>query len=201
MMVKRHGTTRSFLGEQMGASGEHGGQDPAEQEPRLVADGLVDRLVADPGQHEPLVCLTGYMGHGAAEGVWRLYLNRQLDEYLEFNGSDVSHTEPVAGGGSPAEATRVWLRIGTTIRHTRVSSRQVQAEFLQGGLASSFMPRSGLMAPLVMAGENTGPGCTHNYVCSTNHHIPACQDYTEACGSLGCDPSLGCAPPSTPPCG
>jgi hypothetical protein len=197
MMVKRHGTIRSILGEQMGASGEHGGPDPAE--PRLASDGLVDRLVTDPGQHEPLVCLTGYMGHGAAENVWRLYLNRQLDEYAEFNGSDVAHTEPVAEGG--AQATRVWLRIGTPIRHTRVSSRQVQAEFLQGGLASSFMPRAGLMAPLATARENTGPACTRNYVCSTNHHIPACMDYTEACGSFGCDPSLGCPPPSMPPCG
>jgi hypothetical protein len=182
----------------MGASGKN---DPAEREPRLVPDSLIDELVPEPAGHQPVVCLTGFVGRAGTEGVWRLYLNRRLDEYVEFNGSDVSHTEPVAQGGSSADGTRVWLRTGTTLRHTRVSSRQVQAEFLQGGLTSSFMPRSGLMPLAAVARENTGPGCTHNYVCSTNPHIPACQDYSEVCGSFGCDPSLGCPPPSTVPCG
>jgi hypothetical protein len=185
----------------MGASEENAGRDPAERRPRLIPDGLVDRLVPEPGQHEPMVCLTGFLGRGTAEGVWRLYLTRGLDEYVEFAESDVVHTEPVPEGGAPGEGTTIWLRVGTTIRHTRVSSRQVQAEFLQGRLTSRFMPRSGPLALRIAASE-TGAGCTHNYVCSTNPHIPACQVDTEGCGgSFGCDPSLGCPPVSWVPCG
>jgi hypothetical protein len=86
--------------------------------------------------------------------------------------------------------------------NTRVSSRQIQAEFLQGGIASNFMPRSSLMAWPATAREDTGPGCTRNAECSLNPHIPACQDYSEGCGaSFGCNPSLGCPPASMPPCG
>jgi hypothetical protein len=182
----------------MVASEGNAGPDPAERQPRLIPDGLVEKLVPEPGEQEPMVCLTGFVGRGVAEGVWRLYLTRGLDEYVEFAASDVVHTEPV---GEDRAGTRIWLRMGTTIRHTRVSSRQIQAEFLQGDLASSFMPRSSLVALRIAAGA-TGPGCTHNYECSTNIHIPACQDHTEACGgSFGCDPSLGCPPVSSVPCG
>jgi hypothetical protein len=157
----------------------------SEERPGLAPDDLVDRLVPDPSRVEPRVCLTGFLGRAAAEGVWRLYLSKNFDEYVEFAESDVVHTEDGAPG------TTVWLPVGTTVRHTRVSARQVQAEFLQGSLTSRFMPSSGLLALQGRAAAGTGAACTRNYVCSTNPHIPACQLETEVCGSIECGPNTG----------
>lgn len=170
------------------------GPDGAEQEPRLTPDRLVEILVPDPSHHEPKVTLTGFLGRGAQEGSWRLYMTTGLDEYVEFNESDVVHTEPAPGGRLPTGGTMVWLRIGAPIRVTRVSSRQVQAEFLQGALTTSFMVGSGLGALRLSLREATDdPRCTlrMNAACSLNPHIPACSGVTEFCPSVNCPPPTG----------
>jgi hypothetical protein len=155
----------------------------------LVPDPLVEKLVPDPSHHEPAVCLSGFLGRGTKEGKWRLYLNNRLDEYIEFDESDLLHSETLATGQESRGGTSVWLREGATLRQTRVTSRQIQADFLQGDLASKFIPTDGPVAFARLLGrENTGYTCTRNYVCSTNPHIPVCQERTDFCGSTFCPP-------------
>jgi hypothetical protein len=153
---------------------------------QLRQDALVEKLVTDPSQHQPAIQLTGFLGKGAQAGDWRLYLTPRLNEYVEFSEQEVVHTQPLTQDQSPLGGTAVWLKAGTTLRHTQMVSRQVQADFLQGGIASGFMPgASPFMLRTMVGGEETGYACTRNYVCSINPHIPACQDATEAC-SIGC---------------
>jgi len=171
----------------MVASGSGATPEPAEQGPRLTPDRIVERLVPDPSRPEPRVSLTGLLGRSTEEGVWRLYLTSGIEEYAEFAESDVVHTESVPEGMLPTGGTTVWLRMGATVRHPTVSSRQVQAEFLQGALAARFLPGAGLAGALTPAGAvGTGAACTRNYVCSINPHIPACQIHTENCGTGAC---------------
>jgi hypothetical protein len=153
----------------------------------LRPDALVQRLSGGGGPR-PTVVLRGLVGEGATEGSWRLYLSQQLDEYVEVDAADVLHSEPV-DASVPLAGTALWVRAGASLRYTQVSSRQVQADFLQGGIATRHL--AGAATSSFGGGylSETGYACTRNYVCSVNPHIPACQDRSQFCGSLGCDPS------------
>jgi hypothetical protein len=170
---------------------------------RLEQDSLIDGLVPDPGQLEPLTLLFGYLGRSSREGYWRLYLTARLNEYVEFSEDDVRHTMPLSPEESSLGGTRVWVKQGTRLQHTRVDSRQVQAEFLQGDIAARFMAQAARSAGggLVRGVRFTRACATARYPCdplsedvcrtgyvppyeqTINLHIPACQ--SEAYGECG----------------
>lgn len=181
------------------ADQERRGETPAGRESagrgELRQDALVERLAPDPGQHEPAATLAGFLGKAAREGAWRLYLSPRLDEYVEFAAEDVLHAQPLPAEQSPLGGTQVWLRAGASLRHTQISSRQVQANFLQGELTSAFMGAARPTMPTFGRLPETGVACTRNYVCSVNPHIPACQPRSEICGSLFC-PATGALCPT-----
>lgn len=159
-------------------------------------DRLIDNLVPSPNQIQPMVTLTGLLGKGSQEGTWRLYLTPEFNEYVEFAEPDAVHTQPLSQDQSLWGGTTVWFRAGTPLRHTYIASRQVQADFLQGGITSGFMPRTSLSMLRSTARVNTGYACTRNYVCSTNPHIPACQAPSDVCGSAFCGPDTGAICPT-----
>ena len=161
----------------------------ADKNPKtLKQDRLVEQLVPDPGTHEPSIQLRGWLGKGAKEGTWRLYLTPQMDQYVQFSNSDIVHTQPVEGDQSSLGGTMVWLKAGTPLRHTRVVTRQLQADFLSGGITSKLM--AGTAPSFGAASARARPG-TLGYVCSVNPHIPACRPPTDAC-SVGCSADYGC---------
>src|SRR5579864_4072536 len=91
--------------------------DPAKQ---LKQDPLVDQLMPDPGNPQPTIQLTGWLGKGTDEGWWRLYLTPQLDEYVEFSADSVVHTQPLQKEQSALGGSTVWLKAGTALNHTQV---------------------------------------------------------------------------------
>jgi len=151
----------------------------ADSPKKLEQDELVGALVPDPSQHQPTTQLSGWLGKGAAEGLWRLYLTPQMDAYVEFAEDDVVHTQPLARSDSPLGGTIVWVKSGVKLRHTVVVTRQVQADFLSGGVTSGFM--AGTNPALFPQMQRFRAGRTNDFVCSTNIHIPACQIRTEVC--------------------
>jgi hypothetical protein len=108
----------------------------------LSEDELVARLVPDPATGPPHVrSLVGLLGKSATPGMWRLYLNPQLTEYVEFTEDDIVHSESLAKSErNPIGGTMVTLRGSATLRHVRAESRETQAEFLQGNITSRFLP-------------------------------------------------------------
>jgi hypothetical protein len=162
---------------------------------QLREDRIVEALVPDPGQHQPGFLFIGLLGKAIQPGDWRLYLTPELNEYVEFSEQDVVHSQPISQEESPLGGSRVWLRSGASFRHTCIETRQAQADFLRGGITSAFMSRT---SPFVMAGvrrppPETGYACTRNYVCSTNPHIPACQDASYYCPTnIGCTVYYAC---------
>jgi hypothetical protein len=154
----------------------------------LKQDQLVEKLVPDPANHEPAVQLTGWLGKGTRVGIWRLYLTPQLDEYVELPESAVIHSQPLDASQSSVGGTMVWLKAGTPLEYTQVVKQKVQADFLSGGITSSYMAGS---APSFATARATKviPTNTRGYQCSVNPHIPACQVRTERCGGtidIGC---------------
>lgn len=164
-------------------SGRRSGLEASGTGSQLRQDALVDKLVPDPSQHGQLVVIFGFLGKGAQEGIWRLYLTPQLDEYVEFPARAIAHSQAIPREQSPFGGTHVWLRPDVNLKHTLVSSRQVQADFLQGGITTDYLGATTPSMPNVLARRAAGAAGTHNYVCSTNPHIPVCQIHSENCHS------------------
>ena len=77
-----------------------------------------------------LTVLQGYLAPGGSEGLWRLYLTLELDEYVLLHDADIV-AQRQAGGRS-----LVWIRSSGRVRYVRVTEgRDVQAEFLRGRIA------------------------------------------------------------------
>jgi hypothetical protein len=164
------------------------------QHPELRPDRVVERVVGSGASSRPVAVLTGLLGQGSADGVWRLYLSQSFDEYVEFDAADVVHSESV-NEAVPLDGTRVWVEASAKLQYTQVSSRQVQADFLRGGITSAHLSRAGAASFESSARSATGYACTRNYICSTNPHIPVCQERTEyGCGSLDCPPTGALCP-------
>jgi hypothetical protein len=175
---------------------------PGQRKPqkRLEQDRLVDQLAPDPGSHSPLTMLTGFLGQSGREGFWRLYLTPELDEYVEFAEDDVVQTEEASKEQAPFGGSCVWLRQGASVTHTRVSTRQLQAEFLSGSISAGYL---GGAAPAAIGAVGVVRNCPPyrgycdpetEVICRTgrraptlNPHAPACQSDFGACATrAGC---------------
>ena len=90
----------------------------------IVEDPLVASLVPDPSEAPPNTTrLAGYLGRGAQEGLWRLYLTPDLTEYVEGSEDDVLHSESLPDGSG----TQIWVRSDLNVRHVRSQVQQVPA--------------------------------------------------------------------------
>jgi hypothetical protein len=171
-------------------------QGDAEHPAGPKANAIVEKLVPDPELHSVRIPLKGLLGAAGVPGRWRLYSSKAFNEYIEFDESDLVESDTTALPDG-TEGTTIWLKPGTAIRHTTVSSRQVQADFLQGSVTGAFLAQSesGMLANALNRPQ-TGYACTRNYVCSINPHIPACQTRTDYCGSADCPPNTGALCPT-----
>jgi hypothetical protein len=149
----------------------------------LKQDQLVEQLLPNPAEPQATIQLRGWLGKGVQEGSWRLYLTPQLDEYVQFQDKDILHMQPIPAEQSPLGGTLIWLPAGTSLQHTRVATRQLQADFLSGGITSSYM--AGAVPAFAAAGRKAVFAVgTAGVNCSYNPHIPACQAPTTACRSI-----------------
>lgn len=164
---------------------------------KLKQDRLVEQMVPDPAKLQPGVQLSGWLGRSNTEGTWRLYLNPRFDEYVEFAESDILNTQPLGDDESSLGGTLVWLKSGANSQHTRVVSRQVQADFLAGGIAARYL--TGASPSFGSSPGRVGAVGTAGVNCSANPHIPACRPVTDGCyKSIGCSSDYGCTGPFCP---
>jgi hypothetical protein len=148
---------------------------------QLKQDPLVEQLVPDPGNPQPTIQIAGWLGKGTEEGFWRLYLTPQLDQYVEFSADSVVHTQQLEKEQSALGGSTVWLKAGTPLNHTQIVKRQVQADFLSGGITSGYLSTTTSSLPTAGFRPAVAAGNTRTYVCSVNPHIPVCQPRTYAC--------------------
>jgi hypothetical protein len=123
----------------------------------LKQDPLVDKLRPDPSQPAPDVAsLVGFLGKASGSGRWRLYLSAELNEFVEIAEADIVASESIATERNPLGGTRLWIKRDAKLPYTRIESRQVQAEFLQGKITENFLPRAA-MQRAGMGGVAMGP--------------------------------------------
>jgi hypothetical protein len=139
--------------------------------------------------------LRGFLGRSGREGFWRLYLTPELDQYVEFAEDDVEHRQEVSTERAPFGGSYVWLRKGAPVTHARVATRQLQAEFLRGGITGRYLAAA---VPAPIGPVRAFPNCPsyRGYcdpytedICRTgrlgptlNPHAPACRSEDFACG-------------------
>ena len=163
---------------------------PGDSTRQLKQDRLVENLIPNPSDPRPTIQLTGWLGKSSKEGCWRLYLTPQLSEYVQFLDTAVVHSQPVPEDQSPLGGTMIWLDASTPLEYTQIVQRQVQADFLSGGITSEYLP--GTASDFAFAGPAARQAAagTRDYRCSINPHIPVCQERTQVCpinsGNVAC---------------
>ena len=118
-------------------------------------DPLIDRLIPDPANPH-VKRLTGFrMGRSQLPDHWRLYLNVNLNHYIDFKKEDTLDAHEFR----PARVV-VWLKPGARISETKTSS--VPVEFLQGEIRRGFLRgASGMPRVFADMADCPGSGCAH----------------------------------------
>jgi hypothetical protein len=160
-------------------------------------DPFVERLRPDPGQPpQSVLILEGLLGDSDRAGHRRLYFTRSLNYYAEFRDEDVVYTESIPADQGPMpglDATRVGIRAGASIDHTRTVTAEPVDEFdLDVQLGSSTARAAGAAwSPYSCLGTcGCGPAAG-----------PAYTWYTVTCNTChtgcGCGPAEGAMHPPT----
>jgi len=95
-------------------------------------------LIADPAD---VFVYVGFVGRSQRPGYWRLYLNPEWNDYLEFQSGDVVLARALDRADHPLGGTFVWLRRDANVLRTRTTSREAQADFLNGDLVRGLWAR------------------------------------------------------------
>jgi hypothetical protein len=118
----------------------------------MKPDAITERLVPDPSHVPDVRVVAGFLGNTTREGYWRLYLTADLTTYIEFRQEDVVHSEQLKPEDSPLGGTVVWIKRDANVRRIRTTSREAQADFLQGAIKAHLKrrtPPTGMRPPLV----------------------------------------------------
>jgi hypothetical protein len=177
---------------------------PQPKKPNLQPDPVVEALIPDPAQGPPpgTTVLHGYLGKSSTEGVWRLYLDPSLSEYVEIPEADIQHAEtlPDTSGSS------IWVINTTSLKHVRTETQDVQAEFLGGDITDELLATS----PAGVVGGPGGPvptppisiagPCLSRVACPSTVKCPSvqvfCPSQVDACPTRFNCPSVQAFCPS-----
>jgi hypothetical protein len=124
---------------------------------QLNEDELIKSLVPDPSQLPDVKARVGWLGKSTREGKWRLYLNAQLNSYIEFSETDVVHTVSLASDLNPIGGTLVYLQRQAELMHTRTTSSQTQAEWLSGDITTEYLRRTAAAGIFTSTGGGIQP--------------------------------------------
>jgi hypothetical protein len=100
-------------------------------------DKLIQQLVRDAKDVPDLRVLIGLLGNSSKPKHIRLYTRLDLSEWLEIPESGVVHVTSTANNDNPLGRTVVWVKRDTNVQSTRTTSREAQADFMKGSVASA----------------------------------------------------------------
>lgn len=100
---------------------------------------FISAIAPDPHNVPDSVVVVGYLGRSTTSGRWRLYLNPDLSTFVEFDRSDVLHTEVLASSSEESERTRVWITPAALAGGPGDTRRAASTSFLEGEIAQAYM--------------------------------------------------------------
>jgi hypothetical protein len=87
----------------------------AEQlESRIRYDDFIAKLVPNPAKVEPTLLLSGFVGHGDAEGTVRIFPAPSLGTWYDVAEADIVHSMPIPR--SPLGGSHIWVKRNAPIK-------------------------------------------------------------------------------------
>lgn len=111
----------------------------ARQSGRPEEEDFVSDLAPDPASIPDTRMLIGFVGESTKDGYLRLYLTPELNEFYEIQEADVVRSQKLPAGELNLAGTAIWIKRDSKIQHTRTTTVDAQADFLQGTIARSFL--------------------------------------------------------------
>jgi hypothetical protein len=105
----------------------------------ITEDPLIRNLGLDPSQIPTgVVSAVGFVGRDVDEGLVRVYLSINLDEYLVIRREDIISTQQLGTEQSLVGGSLVFVRSSAELKYVHVETQQLQAEFLRGSISSTY---------------------------------------------------------------
>ena len=156
---------------------------------------LAKKLVRD-GKPVDHLTIKGYVGKSDSDDKIRLYLNKEFNDYVEINKSDILHAEEISHEELEFGGTCIWLDKDAEITKVKIESKKQQARFMVGEITRSQLRPE--FAPRIIQGDQWAslfaPICPSDFVPCTREWF--CQEIFTAVGPY-CPPP---PPPPTPRC-
>jgi hypothetical protein len=99
---------------------------------------FVGQIVKDPRNPPKTQLLVGYLGRSSEDGHTRLYLDPELNDYVEIPNEAILHTQ-ASDDGSPLGGTLVWINRAAEVIHGEAGSTRYKASFLEGRITQDYL--------------------------------------------------------------
>jgi hypothetical protein len=110
---------------------------PASDKPADRAAEFVDQIVDDPNNVPDVMRLYGYLGASSEEGHERLYLNPDLQYYVDAPAGAVLNRMAVPKDQDPYGATVLWVRRDAALKYKMGPAAQALANYFAGAIAGA----------------------------------------------------------------
>lgn len=134
----------------------------SEDDDPIQPDEFIGKLVPDPANPGAFSVIGFGLGESDRPQYWRLYLDADLTEYLEFRKEDCLNGKERRDG-----YTMVWLKHDARVTHTRTEKAALR--YFGGGPFRRFLSSTGFAAMQQGGGGGLGTGtgtlATGDYCC------------------------------------
>src|SRR5437899_1058284 len=157
---------------------------------RTRKDNFISKIVKDPASPPKTILLRGYLGDSSEEGHTRLYLDAQLNNYVEIPDDAILHEEDVPKDQSPLGETYVWIKQDAQVIHGEAGPQRRKSSFFEGSIAAAAAAGPATL-PFIGCPPLPTAQCTIPPGCPVLSALPICQPITPLCSHI-----QPCPPPS-----
>ena len=106
------------------------------QAPRQSDGGadFIRQIVSDPKNVPDVMMLTGYLGDLSEEGHERLYLSRDLTNYVEIPKAAILHQAPLPKEQDAYGGVTVWVKKDAALQYKMAPAAQALANYFAGAI-------------------------------------------------------------------
>jgi hypothetical protein len=158
-------------------------------------ENFVSKIVKDPANPPKTILLRGYAGASSEKGHTRLYLDAQLNNYVEIPDDAILNEEELPG--TPAGESYVWIKQDAQVIHGEATPQRKKSSFFEGPIAAEVAraPRTIHFGCAITSDACLPPPPrTTLFTCPVTNQFNVCQTPVVPCEVA----SALCPPPRTP---
>jgi hypothetical protein len=181
------------------------------EQPKIRLDKFTAKVVPDPKNPGPSLCLQGFLGAAPDPAQTRLYWDASLSSFVDIDNADILHSEPLPKEQSPLGGSYLWVSTSAEVTASSAGGASAKGKFFEGPVTSTYGSAfAGGAAELRKQGMPTiGQWCTFTYcpvvaapaaepaagAGAIGSYAPHCWYSWNACPTM-----YGCGPHRTPGC-